>query len=412
MKRPLVTAAAWIAALAVVGVVLPLLSYGTRDADSRLYAEIAARMSAEPVSRWIAPVWPPGWYGTGYFREHPVGAFLAPAALGAAGYPAAQAAYLANALWQIGSLLLLAALARRFASGQEARALLYLLQLIPLAFTYRVRANQEQLLLLLLLLALYATDRVRASGIWAPAVAGACVGLVLVKGMVGLVALPVCLLWLLARRGEDAPPGSALRGALALGGAVLAIVVALAAYEALYRGATGESFLLAYLQRQVQPALTRQSEALLAQKAYNVVWYAGRLLWFPFPWSLALPIAAVAGVRALVADARPLARGAAERARPLRGLAFALAVVLLYLGLFSLSDRRADRYIFPAYFAVAAAGAVAALRGGRRGAALVAWLERLPAWSPAALWLALVVIHLSAGRLLHLPTIKVWDPSR
>ncbi len=154
----------------------------------------------------------------------------------------------------------------------------------------------------------------------------------------------------------------------------------------------------------MQPALARQSEAIVAQKAYNLVWYAGRLVWFPFPWSIALLVAAVAGARAL-------ARGSGERGRSLRGLGFAVLVALLYAGLFSISDRRADRYIFPAYFAIAAAGAAAALRAGRPGAAFLGWLERLPAWSPAALWLALVLLHVAAGRLLHLPTIKVWDPS-
>jgi hypothetical protein len=402
VKRPFVVeTAAWIAALAVVAVVLPLVSYGTRDADSRLYAEISARLSSRPLARWIAPEWPPGWYGAGYFLEHPVGMFLAPAALGAVGYPAPQAAYVVNALWQIGSLLLLAALARRFATGTEARALLYLLQLVPIAFTYRVRANQEQLLLLLLVVALYATERARTSWTWAPVVAGAFVGLVLVKGMVGLVALPVCVLWLLARGGEDAPRSWPVRGGLALLGAVAAIGVAIAVYEALYREATGGSFLSVYLQRQMQPALARQSDAIVAQKAYNLVWYGGRLLWFPFPWSLAL----------LVAVVRAPLRGTSARGRALRGLAFAVGVALLYVSLFSISDRRADRYIFPAYFAVAGAGAVAALRWGRPGAALAGWFARLPAWSPAALWLALVLVHVAAGRLLHLPTIKIWDPS-
>jgi hypothetical protein len=405
VKRPFVIeTAAWIAALAVVAVVLPLLSYGTRDADSRLYAEISARLSTRPLARWIAPEWPPGWYGAGHFLEHPVGTFLAPAALGAVGYPAPQAAYVVNALWQIGSLLLLAALARRFATGAEARALLYLLQLVPIAFTYRVRANQEQLLLLLLLLALYASERARTSWAWAPVVAGAFVGLVLVKGMVGLVALPVCALWLLVRGGEEAPRSWPVRGGLALLGAVAAIGVAIAAYEVLYRETTGGSFLSVYLERQMQPALARQSDAIVAQKAHNLVWYAGRLVWFPFPWSLALLVAVAAGVRALL-------RGIGARGRALRGLGFAVGVTLLYLGLFSISDRRADRYIFPAYFAIAAAGAVAAMRGGRPGAAFAAWLERLPAWSPAALWLALVLLHVAAGRLLHLPTIKAWDPS-
>ena len=199
-----------------------------------------------------------------------------------------------------------------------------------------------------------------------------------------------------------------MRGGLALVGAVVAIGVAIAAYEALYRQTTGDSFLSVHLQRQMQPALARQSEAIVAQKAYNLVWYAGRLVWFPFPWSLALLVAVAAGVavRCCAGERRRRARGARSAAS-----ASPSAWRSLYVGLFSISDRRADRYIFPAYFAIAAAGAVAALRGGRPGAAFVAWLERLPAWSPAALWLALVLLHVAAGRLLHLPTIKVWDPS-
>ena len=82
-------------------------------------------------------------------------------------------------------------------------------------------------------------------------------------------------------------------------------------------------------------------------------------------------------------------------------------MVALYVGLFSLSDRRADRYIFPAYYAVGAAGGVAALR-------LVPPLRRLAArldqpWVPAAVWALAFAAHLFAGRL-GLPTLKVWVP--
>ncbi len=404
MKRAVVAeAVAWIAALVLVAVALPLLSYGTRDADSRLYVDIAARLSAEPPSRWIAPEWPPGWYGTGFFVEHPVGVFLAPAALGAAGYPPRQAPYIANAVWQIASLLLAAALARRFTTHAETCALLFLLQLVPIAFTYRVRANHEQLLLLLLLAAVYAIERARTSLAWLPAVAAALVGLVLVKGLVGLVGLAVCALWLVCRGGEDAE-GYLRRGGLALLAGVVGIGLATLGYEALYRDATGDSFLSGYLGRQLGPAMEPQSTALVTQKACNAVWYAGRLLWFPFPWSLGFLAAGWALARRLIR--RPAGAG-----EPWRGLAFALGVTVLYLGLFSLSDRRADRYIFPAYFAVAAAGAVATMRAWSPARRLAAWLAATPAWSPAVLWLLLVLLHVGAGRLLHLPTIKVWGPS-
>ncbi len=392
--------AAWAAALVLAALVLPLLSYGTRDPDSRLYAQISARLSLEPARGWIAPEWPPGWYGSGLFVEHPAGVFLAPAALGAFGYPPMQAPYLVNALWQIACLLAIAALARRFVTGPEPRALVFLLQLVPIAFTYRVRANQEQLLLLLLLVALYATERTRTSLYWLPVVAAACVGLVLVKGLIGFLGLPVCALWLIARGRDGAASGGVLRAWCSLAIAAGAIGLAILAYETAYRAVTGASFLAAHLPRQLGPAMASQSASFLAQKTYNVVWYAGRLLWFPFPWSLGLLPAAWMLARRGVADAR---------AR--RGALFALAVTALYLGLFSFSDRRADRYIFPAYFAVAAAGAVAAMRGWPPARRLASWLDARPAWSPAVLWLALVLLHVGAGRLLHLPTIKIWDPS-
>jgi len=41
---------------------------------------------------------------------------------------------------------------------------------------------------------------------------------------------------------------------------------------------------------------------------------------------------------------------------------------------------------------------------------LAARLDRWPAWSPAALWLLLVLLHVAGGRILHLPTIKLWAP--
>lgn len=399
-------ALAWLGALVVAGFAFAWLSYGTRDADSRLYTQIAARMSSEPLARWIAPEWPPGWYVTGPFVEHPVGIFVVPALLGRLGYPASQAAYLANAVYQIFSILLIRRLAQVFDPGLSARSLAWTVQLIPIAFTYRARANHEPALLLLLLCALYAAERCRTRAAWGVALAGALVSLALVKGLVGLLGVPVCALWLLAR-GRDGASRSGVLGAWAcLGAGVVATGLAAAAYDALYRVAAGGSFLALYLGRQVAPAMAAQSEALLAQKAYNLVWYGGRLLWFPFPWSLATLLACWAWVRS-----RAARWPASERARgPGRGLLFAVAATAVYVALFSLSDRRADRYIYPAYFLICAAGTVAAVRGWRAFARLAERVDRWPAWAPALLWLVLLGVHVAAGRVLNLPTIKVWTP--
>jgi 4-amino-4-deoxy-L-arabinose transferase-like glycosyltransferase len=391
--RRLPAALAWALALAIVFSILPAIGFSSRDADSVLYAKLAGQLSAEPFSSWIGPVWPPRWYMEGLYREHPAGAFWLPALLARIGYPAEQAAYAVNAAYQVGSLVAIATLASAVVGAVEARSLAWMLQIVPIAFTFRVRANQEQVVLLLLVLAVLGTERSHTHRRWGFLAAASLAGLFLVKGVLGLLGVPVCALWLLTRRDGA---GSSRRAWAALAASVAVVAFTIAGYEIAYRHVTGEPFLSDYLGRQLGLAAEPHSSGVLAQKAYNLVWYLGRLLWFPFPWTLAL----------LIAAASPPAEHGSPPARG--GLAFTLAVAALYLGLFSLSDRRADRYVFPAYYALGAAGAVVALRR-------FAWLRRLaerfdrrPA-GPAALFVLLFLAHVAAGRL-GLPTVKIWAP--
>jgi 4-amino-4-deoxy-L-arabinose transferase-like glycosyltransferase len=393
----------WVVALSIVALAIPAFDVGTRDPDSRLYAQIAARMSATPATEWIAPTWPPGWYMQGLFREHPAGIFFLPALLGGVGYPAEKAAYAANALYQVLTLVLFQRLAVVLVPPLEGRALGWILQLLPIAFTYRVRANHEPVVLLLLVAAVLSAERARSRVAWVAAMAASLCGIVLVKGVIGLVGLPVCALWLLARRGSS---GSNRAAWLGLGASAFVIALTVWWYEALYMRVTGQSFLADYLGRQLGLARAPQSEALLAQKAYNLVWYLGRVLWFPFPWSLVLLAAMVgawrSGRKRSSADG-PLSPDARA------GLVFTLALTTLYLGLFSLSDRRADRYIFPVYSVVGACGAVVALRLFSPLRRLAERLDRRPVVVQASLFILLFALHI-AGGLLRLPTVKLWPP--
>jgi 4-amino-4-deoxy-L-arabinose transferase-like glycosyltransferase len=383
----------WAIALALVVILLPSVHYAARDPDSVLYAKLAGQISIQPLSEWIAPVWPPQWYMDGLYREHPAGAFWPPALLARAGYPADQASYAVNAGYQVLSLVAIAGLAASVVRPLEARSLMWILQLLPIAFTFRVRANQEQAVLLLLVLAVVGTERSRARRPWGVLTAASLAGLFLVKGVLGLLGPAVCALWLLTRRDPAVPSAGAWR---ALAGAVVFVALTVVAYEIAYRHSTGEPFLADYLGRQLGLAAEEHSAGVVVQKAYNFVWYLGRLLWFPFPWTLGLLVAAASPPRE---EPAPAAKGA---------LVFALAVAVLYLGLFSLSDRRADRYVFPAYYALGAAGGIVAIR---RFAWVRRLAERVDCWpaAPAVLFLLLVVLHVTAGRL-GLPTIKVWAP--
>ena len=192
------TAAIWLLALTLAAILLALTSFTTRDADSRVYITIASKLASEPLSRWIAPQWWGAWGMQGLFREHPIGTFILPALLGRAGYPPGQASFVITLAAQVASLLMLVALASRLVPPPAARSLAWTLQLLPIAFVFRIRANQEVLLLAGVLLAVVGIDRARRSPAWLAVALAGFVYALLVKGVFAFLAPVCCALWLLA----------------------------------------------------------------------------------------------------------------------------------------------------------------------------------------------------------------------
>jgi 4-amino-4-deoxy-L-arabinose transferase-like glycosyltransferase len=400
---------AWSVAFVVSVLLIAGTGFTSRDPDSTVYAGISARLAQEPLREWVAPEWWGLWGFDGPFREHPIGFFVLPALAARAGYPAEQAAYAVHGLYQILSLVLLAAVASWVVRQPDARALAWLLQLLPIAFVFRVRANQEYAVLAGILLALYATERSRRHTGWSVVTAVAFAWTLLVKGVFGFLTPALSAAWLLCRdRSERVTFRAAPWAAL---GAVLIVAPVLAgAYEAWYRSVTGESFLAFYTGPRLDPGAV--AAATPARVASNAAWYVGRLVWYAFPWSL---LAVAAGIT-LVLDwrrrrtedrariggpslVRSRHREAPRRegdAREVWGLVFAVLAAALTIGLMSFSDRRADRFIFPVYFVVAAAGAVVAMRWSPLMARVVAVMDR--PWVPAAVWLALLCLRLATGR--------------
>jgi hypothetical protein len=398
---------AWLAVLLVAVVLLAATGFQSRDPDSALHAHIAARLAELPAWRWIAPEWWGGMGSEGPYREHPAGIFLLPALVGALGYPALQAAYAVNAAYQVLTLVVAQRLAATVVAPVEARALAWLLQLLPIAFTYRIRANHEQPLLLALLLALWATERARATARLAPLVALAALGTLLVKGLFAVFVLAWCASWLLTvGRADGRPPRADAPAWLGLGGAAALCLGVAAGYDRLYRHVTGESFLAYYVGSQLGRAAVPRGGSAALQKLANAAWYLAHLLWFPLPASVAAARAAWVTWAERRATGRLGRAGVAARDR--QALAFVVTVVAAYVLLFSVSDRVADRYIFPAYWLLGAAGLVALMRawpGLRRS------VEALDAGHPvfaAALWLGLFGLSL-ASATLQVPWPVLWS---
>ena len=367
----------------LTAVLIALTQYTSRDPDSQLYAGIAARLAAEPVDQWIAPQWWGLWDSTGPFYEHPAGLFVLPAALARLGYPAEQAAYAVNALYQIVALCLLGVLAARVVTPSESRALLWVLQLLPIAFVFRVRANHEYAVLAALLFAVYAAERSRTRPFWTLGMMAGFCAVLLVKGAFAFIVPLTCVVWLVARDGRirvSAPWA-------AIAAMPVAAMLTAWAYDAAYIHATGEPFLVHYFTKQLS-ADQVVSGFSLRQSAYNFTWYVSRVIWYAFPWSLLAGIVALGALRN-----RKLWPARVES----QGAWFALVASAALVIVFSLMHRKADRYLIPVYFISASVGVVYAIRR-------FPWLQRVVTrldrpWVPPVFFMVLCVLRLASGPL-------------
>jgi hypothetical protein len=365
----------WLAVLALGAAALVAVDYHSRDPDSALYARLSADLSPRPLKNWIAPEWGGAWNTQGLFREHPVGILLPSALAIRLGFPAEQAAYAVNMLYQAAAILLLPLVAGLVMRQADARALAWILQLLPVSFVYRIRGNQEHPLLMCFLAMLYATDRARVHPKWIAVMVVSLCWLALIKGAFAMFALVAAALWLLLV--PPAENGASRLAWVGLAVSAVAAVALFALYESAYVRVTGESFLEFYRSTRLGASMNLTDPRLIPHTLRNIVWYVLRLAWFAAPWSLA------AFAAWLMVPRAP------------RAAVWALLTTIVFIVVLSPANVRAERFIFPLYFIVGALGFAAA---SRRFAAV----DRLAArtadywWLPAVTWMVLFLASIGS----------------
>jgi len=370
----------WLGAIAIAAALLVAVNYQSRDPDSALYARLSADLAVRPISKWIAPEWNGAWNSQGLFREHPVGILLPSAIAIRLGFAPGQAAYAINMLYQAAALLLIVAVARFVMREADARALAWVLQLLPVAFVYRIRGNQEHPLLVCFLALIYASHRARSNPIWIALMVAAFCWLALIKGAFAMFALIAAALWI-----AIVPPdkdGASWRAWLGLAVAGVAAIVLFAIYEAAYVRVTGESFLAFYRNTRLGESMDLSDPRIVPHTLRNIVWYFVRLTWFAAPWSLV----ALAVWATVIAAAR---HGFDAFERPgARAAMWGHVTTMMFIVVLSPANVRAERFIFPMYFVAGALGFAAA---SRRWPSIERVAMRTAGWwwLPAVTWLVL-----------------------
>jgi hypothetical protein len=376
----------WCCALAAAASLLVLTDYHSRDPDSALYARLSGDLARRPPEVWIAPEWGGAWNGQGLFREHPVGILIPSVLLIRAGFPENQAAYVVNMFCQVAVILLIPLVAAAAMNATEARSLAWLLQLLPVSFTYRIRGNQEHPVLMCFFAMLYATHRTRTQPAWILMTAAAFCFMVLIKGAFAMFGLVAAALWLLL---VPTPPGGSNRWAWAgLGLTVIAAIAVIWSYELLYVRTTGESFLSFYRSVRLGSSVRLSGASVLPHVLVNIGWYLSRLGWFAAPWSLVALVTVWAWARSKTRGTH-LFSATSERA-----LIWTLLLTGTYIVVLSPALVRAERFIFPIYFIVAAVGIVTAIRNADSVRRFVVRTDQY--WVPVGVWMVTFLLSLGS----------------
>jgi hypothetical protein len=252
-------------------------------------------------------------------------------------------------------------------------------------------------MLVCLLVALIGIEAVRRSWRWVWVTPVALCAAVLVKA--AFVAVPLLAIGWWALINPWRTPGGLGRPIAAGALSVLAVVTMSLTYDALYLRVTGEGFWAGYWARQFAPFAIGVQPADQPGMLHHLGFYTVRALWHPAPWSLALVVAAWRARRGFVDAWRTMPE--TPRLSLLFVLLFTASTVLLLLP----AARFAERYIFSANYAIAAAGIVIALRQWPRLRDTLTRLDtRVPAL-PAVCWTVLMLLRLLAGPLL--PRISI-----
>ncbi len=395
----------WLVVLPLAGVILSLSDFHSRSANSEFYSGLIGPLSERPIREWIAPKWGTSRYSEppdSYIRDHVVGHLIPAVLLARLGMPPRAALTLAQMVFQVLALYALVALAAPYFGRATSSALLWGLQLTPIAIVFGIRANHEQQLLFFMVLALIGAVRTVHDLRWALLVAAGMNGALVTKGALALlvpviVAVPFLVTLRMARARR------VWQCVVALVAALASALVTAWIYELAFRAATGLEFWAEYWRVQIvgRSGSPWTEPAFAMHKLRNLGYYLGRIFHYSLPWTLlACWIALRAWARRSGSSGAPAApREKTDTSGSLLVLAV-LAGVLLYLVVFSQFQRYGSRYIFPAIYLSGAMAVLVSVRGSRRLAALHQRILRAGVHhTAAALWFALFVLHLVLQRV-------------
>lgn len=333
----------WTLTFILASVLVSFSNFQSSSNDSQYYSTLVKRYYTKSWPDILTAKWGENFWGFGpetYMRDQLPGQLALGVTLAKAGVPAAHALHILEMFFLLGAILICARIAASLESS-FSDLLPAALILLPLTFSYTVRANHEAGLFFFSALSLYAGLQLSRSKSWILAEVVSCLALMWIKGPFVLFGFLLFTWGFLISEKNRSSYFSWLLTVI-LSGAL--VVVSGLLYEKTFQAWTGEPFFSVFWNIQIeQRALNKATHPWPLQKTLNASYYLGNYLGYALPWTL---IALLSLIKVDRSRLKHFVTGKLS-------LLF-LGGALIYLGVFSMSERTAGRYTFSGYYFFAA----------------------------------------------------------
>jgi hypothetical protein len=331
----------WTLTFLIVSVLVCLSRFESKSNDSKYYSTLVTRYHSQPWKEILTAKWGQNYWGFApdtYMRDQLPGQIVMGSALAKSGVPSQHALHILEMGFLLGAFFLCWKSASHL-NKNENDFLLPALIFLPLTISYTVRANHEAGLFFFSALSLLAGIKTSKS-IWWPLLGVlSCLALMWIKG-------PFVIFGFLLFSWGFFVSEERKYFWWFFTMFISAILIAASGwiYETVFRSWTGAPFFSVFWNIQIeQRALNKATHPFFIQKIFNFHYYFINYLAYALPWT-AVAIAAL-----FKADKAPLKLFVRSRL----SLCF-LGASVIYIGVFSMSERTAGRYTFAGYYFFAA----------------------------------------------------------
>lgn len=336
----------WFLVMIFGSILLSTTNYVSKSNDSRFYSEQVVKYHTRPWSEIIAPKWGNnyGFNPDSYMKDQFPGQMVMGVLVSKLGVPAKHALHIIEMFFQVGSIILMFFIASRFIGFSTSKVILWGLLLVTNAFSYNLRANHESGIMFFTFLACFAGINFRINCIKNGLLyVFAAMMLLFIKGpFIIFGGLYFICGYYFSFKVYKEERKQIIEFLFALFLSLLFFVVFIIGFEYLYRNITGESFMsdfirLQFMERAIE---VRDHYPYLIQRVINFLYYFVRTLIYSLPWTILFTISLILKLK----NKEEIQFIKSDLSKLL------LLLTFLFCFVFSLSNRIAGRYAFPAFY--------------------------------------------------------------